>query len=1374
MKKYVWLVTILICWFMAGLFSVSTVLADQNKPALAPAQSSHDQAVWPPDITATTLTEMSRSGQQLIPAMVHPGAYQRLLEYLEQSGVPAEALSAPDKTGDCFDTGIPWDDGRQNPWGMLVQGTLYQRGDRLFPVGRPSPAYQGLDPGADFTNERLIQAWEDLKAAADAGNPGAAMLRDICLMSAVQTHSFHVGPLVIMPTAPGPMHLRDMWRPATLPDQVMNLPYMDPYFRALESRTYCVEFSMARTPLLDILPWHESLPDLDPSTPDIKVRGWYFTGDGIGGMHPLAILSTGYPMQIWGYTHAITAWVTAGFDVLALEHRGFGWSEGFPQLVTEDFFTALDQLESGVLAFGPDDDPAGEPIWRNDLLRGDTARTKPVILMGHAWGAAAVSRAMAMNYGTAQVDGRWDESGNFIDAGNDPKLYNFLGVITSGGWNGSPMFSSEGGFLDFFEGCCLQELHTGWAVNGEVWDSQAEWPACFRMVQTVGHYGQPAGAIRAYNDKLRGFKKVLILEGGIDEVLTHSDFYDHGLHEVVQWAHWLVIFRWFSQSGLFPGIQWPHSNTRQIELEEAVCEGPDPLHSTDWRYRQAHNWYEKTLKQLLTRHDMETHGVTRDDKGVFHVHAATLYDALAEMGYCVAEDRLWQMETYRRLARGRMAELFGPDLLATDIYYRTTGYSEEELTDGYRALDPESRQILDGYVAGINRRIHRLEEDPQLIPFEFAALGMTPQPWTPEDVLAWITFLLRAFDSEASLTTQVENTVLLQELASRFPADYLLMFNDLRWFNDPDALTILPGEAKDHTSAEYSAADLDDIPPLGRAWHELRTKRQHIDERLADLNLTVKMGSYAWAVSGAKTASGNPMLYSGPQMGFSTPSIVAEGAICTPRYRCSGMHVPGVPLISIGRSPLHAWALMVGQAHTVDIYLESATDVFLHRVETIPVAGGTDFILPVYRTSHGPVIHPMPYDPDEPGGIILGWRYAHWGYEFDHIRALFEMGRGGADIRRFAAGVDKLAASQHVLSADYQDNIAYRMAGRDPVRPAGVDPRFVQLGNGSQEWPEPVTLVPRPYGVNPGQGYFCGWNNKSRADYDNCQWNIPYQFGSAHRANLVNEILSDQDNLTFEQLRDQACNIAATFSCFDGGDDWVFVKDTFASAVLAHPTAERMAALAMLDGWDSHFTCCTVDDWVSGETLCDTWVLKDAWIREVLRLTFEDELDTGSMSYDDHYPGVLFNVLLHALADPSSETSTTYDWFLDQSGSGKPQNVEEIIVLALDNVLAELGGCPWDFSRWNIVFRHDFLGELDRMPWSNRSTYAHCLEIGPWGVQRIESLFPLGESGNIDISTGQPVFDPHFFSMQNLYRTFTHRVFPVIWPELHPQKELQK
>jgi len=264
---------------------------------------------------------------------------------------------------------------------------------------------------------------------------------------------------------------------------------------------------------------------------------------------------------------------------------------------------------------------------------------------------------------------------------------------------------------------------------------------------------------------------------------------------------------------------------------------------------------------------------------------------------------------------------------------------------------------------------------------------------------------------------------------------------------------------------------------------------------LKKINAKVKMGSYAWTIAGEKTASGNPIIYSGPQMGFLVPSIVLEGSIQGAGLDISGMSVPGIPGIIIGRTPHHAWSMLVANAHTVDYYLESPDDLVLNRVETIKVKGGDDVELPVYRTSHGPVVNPMPYDPEEvsPTNPVVAWKYSQWGYEFGSIKAFLDLARA-TSMDEFGAGIELFAVSQHFCYADIDGNIAYWMSGRDPVRPAG-EWRLPQGFTGTTlEWNAAV-LIPRTTDRNNSQGYYCGWNNKSRPGYDNAYNDSAKYFG---------------------------------------------------------------------------------------------------------------------------------------------------------------------------------------------------------------------------------------------------------------------------------------
>ncbi len=760
----------------------------------------------------------------------------------------------------------------------------------------------------------------------------------------------------------------------------------------------------------------------------------------------------------------------------------------------------------------------------------------------------------------------------------------------------------------------------------------------------------------------------------------------------------------------------------------------------------------------------------RDDKGVFYITGGSLADVFEAMGYAVAVDRLWQAEVFRRQARGRMAEIFGPGYLEADTFIRTVGYSDTELGLAYVNLDVESKTVIESYVAGFNRRIAEVKADSSLLPYEFKTVGsggnaLLPEDWSVADVLAWMALTQRFFDPEGleldgPYTGQLDNAALLQALTVGFAEEAAPMFADLRWLDDPGSQTMIPGEGGSPKQSPLPGVTATDMPDLRAAALRVRQRAERLRQALIRIGARVKMGSYAWVVDGSKTASGDPILYSGPEMGFMVPSVVLEASIRGGGLDVSGMTIAGLPGIILGRTPHHAWSMQVGHAHTADFYVESPESITLDRIETINVAGQDPVTVPVYKSLRGPVIEPFLYDPDNPPAAIITWKYAHRDLELGIVDYALKVARAES-VSDFSQAVEAVGVSQHFCYADREGAIAYWMSGRDPVRPAEVDVRFPLPGDGSAEWDAGV-LKPRSHDSNPDQGYYGGWNNKSRAGYENAPNNLNYAFGPGQRAHVIEQYLSESSDLTFDDVRDLALDIATTESYDGGGVAWTFVAEAFMEAVATDPTTPRTEALALLDDWDGHFVAGGQGAWASGTVRAEAWVLQDSWIDEVIRLTFADEFSEAGLRYSDQHQHILFNVLLHQLAGEEASVVNRYDWFRDRSGAGLPTTADGIILQALDTTINDLGQRPWTSSRGVITYTHDFLGDIGTTPYSRRSTYAQCVEIGADGPTRIESFFPLGQSGTILMTdTGGLAFDQNFFSLKEIYDAFDHRPFPL-------------
>ena len=750
---------------------------------------------------------------------------------------------------------------------------------------------------------------------------------------------------------------------------------------------------------------------------------------------------------------------------------------------------------------------------------------------------------------------------------------------------------------------------------------------------------------------------------------------------------------------------------------------------------------------------------SRDDRGVWFIEGGNLYDVSEMMGYAVAQDRLWQMELFRRTATGTLAEIFGSDFLSQDILARTFGYSDEELEGFFAGLDTDSKDMIQGYVDGVNRHIGEINADPPTMPFEFFALGFPAiQPWTRVQLMAWISILQRQFSLGNFGIEQVENAANLQILvATQGVVNGASKFLDTYPVNDPSAPTMIPpGENLAQTleaPAERRKALLKSLgkitqgPDLREAATRLRNLFDTRRENLQKIGAYVKGGSYAWVVSGDHTESGNPILFSGVQTTFETPSTVVEGSVVSDAYTASGMTIPGVPVFIVARTPNHTWSMQIGHANMFDYYFESPENIFFHREETFHVAGGEPVSIPVLRSSRGPVVNPDP---------LLSWKYADWGREWNLGTGILGMIRS-ENMDTFGQALNHLSLTVHICYADRANNIAYWMTGADPVRPPGI----YLLPQGALGAPldyDASIRHPFPHARNPEQGYFAGWNTAASID---TTVNTGLGFGTFHRGIVVQDFFKQGGPYSFEDLRELGFDIANTHSFNSGGNPWAAVADIFTAAVEGDPTPERIAALEVLAQWHGHYPAGGPSSWIAGMDVADGWMLQDRWITRTLDKVFNDDLAPLNI------PAVRrLNIFLREFRDDGLRNFYRA-YFRNTAQIQAPNTAFDTICTALDEVLAELGPQPWGSdARRTINFNHVLLGPLFQLPFANRASYAQIVEMGPDGPVQIKSYFPLGATGLIRVGPeGQPQLDPLFFAMQDIYAVFQPRSFPLFPPK---------
>jgi penicillin amidase len=522
---------------------------------------------------------------------------------------------------------------------------------------------------------------------------------------------------------------------------------------------------------------------------------------------------------------------------------------------------------------------------------------------------------------------------------------------------------------------------------------------------------------------------------------------------------------------------------------------------------------------LLLAATVQASGIDRDTYGVPVITAGTPAEAWRLAGRAVAEDRVWQMELSRRLARGRLAELLGKDYANSDREVLRTGYTDEELTAQFERLRPETKTMVQSYVAGVNEYFANVPAARIPVP------GYRPEPWTVVDSMAIGVRLFQMFGRGGA--GELRNMALLGYLEGRpnLKGKVLDVVDDLAWQNDPKSPTtvdraddpiknppvVFPAWDRKTTESQLAALpklSLIELLPALRL--EQRDESKLVAQRL---NVPWKVGSYAVVVGRERSGTGYPILLSAPQMGWQSPSIVHEISIHAPGLDVAGVDVPGLPGIAIGATPDLAWGITSGVADTDDIvYYKAGPDGTygsgkkLERIaRTLKVKGEPDEEVVQLRTSDGPVVL-----ESASKGFVFARRSSYWQNELASLDAFFNLYRA-KKAPEVQDALRPATMSFNFFFATREGDIGYSYLGNVPTRAAGYDYRFPVPGEVA--WTGRVPFERMPHVLNPKNGLLTNWNNKPAAWWPNGDtpvWGEIFRV-SALRSALEKPKLNTQD-----------------------------------------------------------------------------------------------------------------------------------------------------------------------------------------------------------------------------------------------------------------------
>ena len=662
--------------------------------------------------------------------------------------------------------------------------------------------------------------------------------------------------------------------------------------------------------------------------------------------------------------------------------------------------------------------------------------------------------------------------------------------------------------------------------------------------------------------------------------------------------------------------------------------------------------------------------LTRDENGVIVVNAQTDRDAFFAIGFAHAQDRMWQLELERRMAAGRLSEIFGRSAVAQDAWMRALGLYEAA-EQSWSRLSPDARASLTAYAAGVNAW---LAQD-HVLPPEFIALGLRPEPWREVDSLAWCKVF--ALNLSNNMWNETSNMIASQYLSKE-------QMVDLLGYSQSDLWAAAP---RDVMSEQVAAGLL--------AFSEGLESELKIGGRY--------VGSNAWVVSGRLMQGGQATLANDPHLGIQMPSPWYVARLKGDRLNVSGMMLVGLPVVIFGQNGDIAWGGTNLMADVQDLYIEQPNPAdptqykrpdgwasFDVRSEVINIRADfpASFRAPVEpvrvqfrRTLDGPVISDIIGAFDQP--VVLKWtaldpddtsyesflrvNYAH---DWDTFKDSFQM---------------YVAPALNMVYADKSNNIGSIGIGRIPVRSKGEGRLPVPAWTNEYRWTGYIPFKDWPQRFNPEEGYIVSANNRPVGpDYP---YFISADWAPPNRARRIEQLLQEKVS--------RGEPISLDYIGQMQGDTVDLSVRGLLDYLRRVPSngAEQQKALGYLQNWDGNMSRDS-----QGAAIFFVWVrhlreglfwttLKDSWNKK--EQSAEMERMVSETSYDQ---------MLHALTEQPSA------WCGGAGASCAPQ-----LSRSLDETIGELKklrGSNMDSWRWGDI-HHTF---YEHLPFSKVTWLASVFE----------------------------------------------------------------
>jgi penicillin amidase len=473
--------------------------------------------------------------------------------------------------------------------------------------------------------------------------------------------------------------------------------------------------------------------------------------------------------------------------------------------------------------------------------------------------------------------------------------------------------------------------------------------------------------------------------------------------------------------------------------------------------------------------------IRRDRWGVPHIEADEQGDLYFAQGFAHAQDRLWQMDFYRRAVEGKISEMAGAEGLPVDRLMRTLGIRRAAEREE-AALEPELRGLLERFCEGVNAAA----ANATALPFEMQLLRLDFAPWRPVDILSLGKLL--AFGLSTNWERELLRADMLRalgpELSARldptYPADNPIVTQEA-WSGDGLAIV------------------------------------EQIDAVRRSMGLAAEAsGSNNWAVSGARSVTGSPLIAGDPHLPPSMPGIWYQVGLRRGERFVRGASMPGMPGVYMGQNNDVCWTFTNVMADVQDLFVERIEgDEYLFEDERRPVETVREeifvkgrqepVVLEVRTTHHGPIVNAaLGADDDEP--LALSWQALYEPTAFAGMFELLEIGSGPELVAKLEGHT---APASNLIWADRHGSIGYKLIGRLPLRRGGC-PDLPKPGwSGEFEWEGTIPYEELPEQVDPESGHLVTANN--RIVGDDYPHHITSEWLDGFRAKRIEQLLGERE-----------------------------------------------------------------------------------------------------------------------------------------------------------------------------------------------------------------------------------------------------------------------